>query len=148
MFPCASHTSGQSSGEGSASQQGVISPAQIGTTVPYAAAADCCEAVARNSNSVMNITLVSDHLNKRKIGAKAPSVYIGDFADQNSNINLALNSHFIDLKGFGIGSNDYQQFLTSRAVKVFAHLKSRIELTHIESKNEDIEELILEGEVD
>ena len=101
---------------------------------------------ALNSNSLMNISLVSDHLNKRKIGAKAPSVYIGDFAEQNNELNIALNSHFIDLKGFGIESNDYQQFLTARAEKIFAHLKSRIELTHAESKNEEIEELILSGE--
>ncbi|HDY76292.1 MAG TPA: hypothetical protein ENH49_07180, partial [Candidatus Marinimicrobia bacterium] len=99
-----------------------------------------------DSNSLMNITLVSDHLNKRKIGAKAPSVYIGDFADQNSEINTALNSHFIDIKGHGIESDDYQQFLTSRAEKIFNHLKSRIELTHTEPANEEIEELILGGE--
>lgn len=97
-------------------------------------------------NSLMNITLVSDHLNKRKIGAKAPSVYIGDFADQNSEINTALHSHFIDIKGHGIESDDYQQFLTSRAEKIFTHLKSRIELTRIEPANEEIEELILGGE--
>ncbi|HDK16769.1 MAG TPA: DUF262 domain-containing protein [Nitrospirae bacterium] len=99
-----------------------------------------------DSNSLMNITLVSDHLNKRKIGAKAPSVYIGDFADQNSEINTALNSHFIDIKGHGIESDDYQQFLTSRAEKIFTHLKSRIELTRTEPANEEIEELILGGE--
>ncbi len=99
-----------------------------------------------DSNSLMNITLVSDHLNKRKIGAKAPSVYIRDFADQNSEINTALNSHFIDLKGCGIESNDYQQFLTTRAEKIFTHLKSRIELTHTEPANDEIEELILGGE--
>lgn len=98
------------------------------------------------SNSLMNITLVSDHLNKRKIGAKAPSIYIGDFADQNANINTALNSHFIDVKGYGIESDDYQQFLTARADKIFSHLKSRIELTHKEPTNEIIEELILGGE--
>jgi hypothetical protein len=99
-----------------------------------------------DSNSLMNITLVSDHLNKRKIGAKAPSVYIGDFADQNSEINTALNSHFIDIKGHGIESDDYQQFLTARAEKIFTRLKSRIELTHTEPANEEIEELILGGE--
>ncbi|NDY73021.1 hypothetical protein DO021_16520 [Desulfobacter hydrogenophilus] len=98
------------------------------------------------SNSLMNITLVSEHLNKRKIGAKAPSVYIGDFEVQNSEINTALNSHFIDIKGHGIESNDYKQFLTARAEKIFTHLKSRIELTHTEPANEEIEELILSGE--
>lgn len=99
-----------------------------------------------DSNSLMNITLVSDHLNKRKIGAKAPSVYIGDFAAQNNEINAALNSHFIDIKGHGIESDDYQQFLTARAEKIFTRLKSRIELAHTEPANEEIEELILGGE--
>ena len=99
-----------------------------------------------NSNSLMNITLVSEHLNKRKIGAKAPSVYIGDFADENDEINTALNSHFIDMKGYGIESNDYQQFLAARADKIFTHLKSRIELTHIAPGNDEIDELILGGE--
>jgi len=99
-----------------------------------------------DSNSLMNITLVSDHLNKRKIGAKSPSTYIGDFAAQNNEINTALNSHFIDIKGHGIESDDYKQFLTARAEKIFAHLKSRIELTHTEPANEEVEELILGGE--
>jgi hypothetical protein len=99
-----------------------------------------------DSNSLMNITLVGDHLNKRKIGAKSPSVYIGDFADQNSDINIALNSHFIDMRDYGIESDDYQQFLNARAKKIFDHLKSRIELTHTESANEKIEELIFGGE--
>ncbi|MDL1976332.1 MAG: DUF262 domain-containing protein [Deltaproteobacteria bacterium] len=99
-----------------------------------------------DSNSLMNITLVSNHLNKRKIGAKSPSVYIGDFADQNSDINIALNSHFIDINGYGIESDDYQQFLNARAKKIFVHLKSRIELTHTESANKKIEELIFGGE--
>ena len=99
-----------------------------------------------DSNSLMNITLVSDHLNKRKIGAKSPSTYIGDFAAQNNEINTALNSHFIDIKGHGIESDDYRQFLTARSEKIFAHLKSRIELTHTEPANEEIEELILGGE--
>lgn len=99
-----------------------------------------------DSNSLMNITLVSSHLNKRKIGAKAPSTYIGDFADQNSEINTALNSHFIDMKGYGIESDDYQQFLTARSEKIFDHLKSRIELTRAEPLNEEIDELIIGGE--
>lgn len=99
-----------------------------------------------DSNSLMNITLVSDHLNKRKIGAKSPSVYIGEFVDQNSDINIALNSHLIDINGYGIESDDYQQFLSARSKEIFDHLKSRIELTHTEPANEKIEELIFGGE--
>lgn len=101
-----------------------------------------------NSNSLMNITFVSDHLNKRKIGAKSPSVYISDFKDENSQINKALQSHFIDLEGFGIESDDYETFLHARAKLIFSELKSRIDLSHREPVNEDLQELILAGESD
>lgn len=101
-----------------------------------------------NSNSLINITFVSDHLNKRKIGAKAPSVYIGDFHDENSEIDVALNSHFIELNGFGIESDDYATFLSKRSQRIYNALKSRIDLTHHESVNEELEELILAGESD
>ncbi len=101
-----------------------------------------------NINSLMNITFVSDHLNKRKIGAKAPSQYIADFYDENSQINKALQSHFIDLNGFGIESDDYEVFLSARAKRIYAELKSRIDLSHKEPSNEDVQELILAGESD
>ena len=101
-----------------------------------------------NSNSLINITFVSDHLNKRKIGAKAPSIYITDFQDENSQINQALQTHFIDLDGFGIESDDYETFLYARAKIIYAELKSRIELSHKEPINEDVQKLILAGESD
>lgn len=83
-----------------------------------------------NSNSLVNITFVSDHLNKRTIGARAPSSYIGDFKDENSDINKALNSHFIDIEGFGIENDDYDTFLKERAERIFAELKARIDPNH------------------
>ncbi len=101
-----------------------------------------------NSNSLINITFVSDHLNKRKIGAKAPSQYISDFQDENGQINKSLQSHFIDIEGFGIESNDYDTFLQSRANLIYTELKSRIDLSHKEPKNEKVQELILAGESD
>lgn len=101
-----------------------------------------------NSNSLVNITFVSDHLNKRKIGAKAPSQYIVDFQDENSQINKALQTHFIDLEGFGIESNDYETFLQARAKLIYQELKSRIDLSHKEPANEEVQELILAGESD
>lgn len=103
---------------------------------------------ALNSNSLVNITFVSDHLNKRKIGAKAPSQYIADFKDENSQINKALQTHFIDLDGFGIESNDYETFLQARAKLIYQELKSRIDLSHKEPANEEVQELILAGESD
>ncbi len=99
-----------------------------------------------NSNSLMNITLVSDHLNKQKIGARPPSQYVADFREDNSDINKALQSHFINLDGFGIESDDYATFLHARSKLIFAELKARIELSHKEPANEKIQELILGGE--
>ena len=101
-----------------------------------------------NSNSLINITFVSDHLNKRKIGAKAPSQYISDFQDENNQINKALQSHFIDIENFGIESNDYDTFLQARAKLIYAELKSRIDLNHQESADEEVQELILSEESD
>ena len=99
-----------------------------------------------NSNSVINITFVSDHLNKRKIGSKSPSTYIGEFKDENALINTALKSHLIDLDGFGIESDDYEVFLQARSKQVYNDLKARIELEHIETKKDEITELVLNGE--
>lgn len=101
-----------------------------------------------NSNSLMNITFVSDHLNKRKIGARPPSQYIADFQEENSDLNKALQSHFIGLDGFGIESDDYATFLHARSNLIFAELKARIELSHNEAANEKIQQLILGGESD
>lgn len=101
-----------------------------------------------NSNSLVNITFVSDHLNKRKIGAKAPSQYIADFQDENSQISRSLQTHFIGLEGFGIESNDYETFLQARAKLIYQELKSRIDLNHKEPANEEVQELILSGESD
>lgn len=101
-----------------------------------------------NSNSLVNITFVSEHLNKRKIGSKSPSQYISDFQDDNSQINVALRSHFIDIEGFGIESNDYNTFLKARSKRIFDELKKRIELAHQESENEEILQMILAGESD
>ena len=99
-----------------------------------------------NGNSLVNITFVSDRLNKRTIRARAPSSYIGDFKDENSEINKALNSHFIDLDGFGIESDDYDMFLRARAQRIFEELNARIDLSHKAPVNEELQELIAAGE--
>ena len=101
-----------------------------------------------NANSLMNITFVSDHLNKRKIGASAPSVYIGEFAEQNDKIEQTLASHLIDLNGYGIESNDYEVFLKKRSERIYKELKDRLELTKPEGPNPEIHEVILSGETE
>lgn len=101
-----------------------------------------------NENSLVNITLVSADLNKRKIKAKAPSIYIQDFLDENDELPTSIKSHLInDLDAFGIRSDDYLVFLEKRANAMFKELEGRIELKHREDKKEDkVKELILSGE--
>lgn len=101
-----------------------------------------------NENSLVNITLVSADLNKRKIKAKAPSIYIQDFLDENEELPTSIKSHLIDdLNNFGVLSDDYLVFLEKRANSIFSELKKRIELKHKEDKQEDkVKELIISGE--
>lgn len=101
-----------------------------------------------NENSLVNITLVSADLNKRKIKAKAPSIYIQDFLDENEELSNSIKSHLIDdLNNFGVLSDDYLVFLEKRAHSIFNELKKRIDLKHKEDKKEDkVKELILNGE--
>ena len=101
-----------------------------------------------NENSLVNITLVGADLNKRKISAKAPSIYIQGFLDENDDLPISLKSHLINaLDNFGIMSDDYLVFLEKRANVMFNELKSRIELKHREDKKQDdVKELILSGE--
>lgn len=82
-----------------------------------------------NENSIMNITLVSDSLNKRTIWSKSPSRYIWDFIEDNEYITQqSLKTHLIsDYKEFGILSDDYSVFLQKRAEKVYKELTKRIE---------------------
>lgn len=101
-----------------------------------------------NANSLMNITFVSDHLNKRKIGANPPSVYIKEFSEQNEKISQTLASHFIDLNGFGIESNDYNIFLKKRADRIYKELKDRLDIVRPETPNPEIRELISNGETE
>jgi len=101
-----------------------------------------------NENSLVNITLVGADLNKRKISAKAPSIYIQGFLDENDDLPISLKSHLInDLDNFGVMSDDYLVFLEKRAKAIFDELKSRIELKHKENRKQDeVKELILSGE--
>ena len=101
-----------------------------------------------NENSLVNITLVSADLNKKKIRAKAPSIYIQGFLDENDDLPISLKSHLVnDLDDFGVMSDDYIVFLEKRATAIFMELKNRIELKHKEDKKQDeVKELILSGE--
>jgi hypothetical protein len=77
-------------------------------------------------NHILNITIVDDFLNKREIGAKAPSQYMSDFAKKNSALSETMKSHLInDLDSFGIWNDDYNIFFNARAIAVSEEINKR-----------------------
>ncbi len=78
-------------------------------------------------NHILNITIVDDYLNKREIGAKAPSIYMKKFVSQNKEIDESMKSHLIsNIEGYGIWEDDYKQFFHSRAKALSTEMKKRI----------------------
>lgn len=98
------------------------------------------------SNSIANITLVSADLNKNKIRAKAPSVYLGEFQDENSQLPQALRTHLIDIEHAGVIQDDYPVFLKYRSQALFSEIQKRIEPSEHSAAIDPVHELILEGE--
>lgn len=78
-------------------------------------------------NHILNITIVDDYLNKREIGAKAPSKYMKSFSRKNHNIEETMKSHLINnLDTFGIWEDNYETFLKQRARAISRELKKRV----------------------
>ncbi|RME44766.1 MAG: DUF262 domain-containing protein [Caldilineae bacterium] len=79
------------------------------------------------ANSVLNITLVDDYLNKRKIRARAPGDYMREFAAGNTDLAETMKTHLIDdLEDFGIWDNDYERFIERRGQRVLEELQKRL----------------------
>lgn len=78
-------------------------------------------------NHILNITIVDDFLNKRKIKANPPSLYMDRFNKTNSNLEATMSTHLIgDLEEFGIWDNDYSRFLKARALEFSRELEKRV----------------------
>lgn len=95
-------------------------------------------------NHIANITIVDGFLNKNKIRAKAPSIYMSTFNDQNSELEDTMKTHLIhDLEEFGIWEDDYGKFFDRRIQAISDELCSRIITQNSEERlerYEDIEE--------
>jgi hypothetical protein len=78
------------------------------------------------ANNIVNITIVDDYLNKRRIGAKPPSQYMAEFAKENKALDATMRTHLIDPHAFGIADNDYAAFLKARAERISEELKERV----------------------
>ncbi|MCK5839190.1 MAG: hypothetical protein KAG99_05040 [Bacteroidales bacterium] len=78
-------------------------------------------------NSISNITLVDDHLNKRTIGSKAPGVYMKQFVKMNKNIDKTMQTHLIeDLNDFGVMDNNFENFVEKRSKRILKEINKRL----------------------
>lgn len=103
-----------------------------------------------NSNSIVNITFISDHQNKNLIRARAPSEYMSDFKKENSNLSETIKTHLIDdYSEFGILGDDYETFLRMRSQRIYDELLNRMnsERDIIESTVK-VEDLLASNESD
>jgi len=80
----------------------------------------------REANSIVNITLVDDYLNKRKIKANPPSKYIPQFKQSNESFDNTMKSHLINVDTFGVLDDDYEKFLEKRAKIIVAQLEKQL----------------------
>ncbi len=98
------------------------------------------------ANSIVNITLVSAELNKKRISAKAPSVYLADFADENSELKHSLSSHLVEMDDASVVQDDFTAFLKQRSEALYAEILKRIEPSDAPAQIDPVHEMILEGE--
>lgn len=88
-------------------------------------------------NHVLNITIVDDFLNKKEIGAKAPSKYMKKFNKVNPDIETSMKSHLIgDLALFGIWDDDYDKFFENRAKLVSKEIEKRVIKQDVDKKSQ------------
>lgn len=88
-------------------------------------------------NHILNITIVDDFLNKREIGAKAPSKYMSTFKKLNPDLDSSMKSHLInDLDDFGIWDDDYDVFFERRAKLVHKEIEKRIIKQEVDRKSQ------------
>jgi len=79
------------------------------------------------ANSVLNITIVDDFLNKRVIRAKSPGEYMKPFEKSNKHLSETMRSHLIDdLDEYGIWENNYEKFLEARGQRILDEINGRL----------------------
>ena len=77
-------------------------------------------------NHIANITIVDDHLNKRKIRDRAPSDYMADFKTKNKKLAQTMNTHLIDIETFGVWNDDFDTFFQKRCEAISEDIATRI----------------------
>jgi len=91
----------------------------------------------REINHILNITIVDDFLNKRKIREQEPSQYMKDFKRENPNLPETMKTHLIsNLDSFGVWSDNYDLFREKRAELISREIKERIIQHDIDSRRQ------------
>lgn len=90
-------------------------------------------------NHIANITIVDDHLNKRKIRDRAPADYMRDFQARNKHLAQTMQTHLIDLDTFGIWNNDFDTFFKKRCERISNELASRVIRHSVDDLQQPIE---------
>ncbi|PIR58370.1 MAG: hypothetical protein COU70_01200 [Parcubacteria group bacterium CG10_big_fil_rev_8_21_14_0_10_35_15] len=89
----------------------------------------------RKINHILNITIVDDFLNKRKIRDNPPSEYMAKFKRDNPHLAETMKTHLItDLDKFGVWANNYHSFFEKRGEVVSKEIEKRIIKQTIDEK--------------
>jgi hypothetical protein len=81
----------------------------------------------KKPNLIANITLIDGYSNKHGIGKKAPSKYIGKFAESNKSLSETLQTHLIkDIDTYGVNADDYDRFIERRAKAIALALNVKL----------------------
>lgn len=79
-------------------------------------------------NSILNVTIVDDYLNKREIGSKAPGDYMKKFEISIPELRNTMKTHLIDdMELYGVWGNDYETFIEKRGERVLEEINKRLE---------------------
>ncbi|MCQ1535356.1 DUF262 domain-containing protein [Methanosarcina sp. KYL-1] len=79
-------------------------------------------------NSILNVTIVDDYLNKSEIGSKAPGYYMKKFEESNPELQNTMKTHLIDdMELYGVWGNDYETFIEKRGERILEEINKRIE---------------------
>lgn len=78
-------------------------------------------------NHILNITIVDEFLNKKKIKDSPPSKYMATFKTKNPKLTETMKTHLItDLDEFGVWDDNYDKFFEKRAEVISKEIKRRI----------------------
>ena len=90
-------------------------------------------------NHIANITIVDDHLNKRKIRDRAPSDYMKEFKLHNKKLADTMATHLIDLDALGVWTDDFDTFFDKRCERLSEELTKRVIRHSVDDQQQRVE---------